>query len=189
MTKIFGDPFGRIEGSEVDIESSGFNQNLSPTENTAKKAFDKLDLLDPTIRFTPEGGLAILLMNKTGVNSVKGTVIYAGTVEEESYIIAPAGGDSAIGIVYESGVIDGDFGWVVVSGMAMVLLEDNTTSERGYWARTSTTQAGRADITNPDPPSGGIILELDEHMEEIGHCLQDITAGTDKLSKIVLHFN
>jgi hypothetical protein len=73
---------------------------------------------------------------------------------------------------------------VVVSGIADVLLQDSTASTRGYWVRTSTTTAGRADATNADPP--GLVVA---HMSEIGHCLQSQIAGTNVLARCVLHFN
>jgi len=73
-------------------------------------------------------------------------------------------------------------------GVAEVLLEDTTTSTRGYWAAISTTQNGRADITLAVPPGGGI-PQADRHFQEIGHSLESKPAGTDVLSKIILHFN
>ena len=76
----------------------------------------------------------------------------------------------------------------VVSGIAEVLLEDGTASIHGYWARTSITDAGRADITNAEPPGGGI-PQADIHFREIGHCLESKSSGTDVLAKVVLHFN
>ena len=76
----------------------------------------------------------------------------------------------------------------MIHGIADVLLEDATASTLAYWARTSITQAGRADITNAAPPGGGVAA-IDRHFREIGHCIQAVTAGTDKLARIVMHFN
>jgi len=69
-----------------------------------------------------------------------------------------------------------------------VLLQDGTASTRGYWVRTSTTTAGRADATNVAPP-GGTVSALEEHLKEIGHCLETKGSGTDVLAKCILHFN
>ena len=43
--------------------------------------------------------------------------------------------------------------------------------------------AGRADATSATPPAAPT------HFEEIGHCLQTISGGTDVLCRVVLHFN
>ena len=69
-----------------------------------------------------------------------------------------------------------------------MLLQETTTATRGYWARTSITGAGRADITNANPPGAGI-AEQQVHMTEIGHCLETVASGVNKLAKIILHFN
>jgi hypothetical protein len=77
---------------------------------------------------------------------------------------------------------------VAISGIADVLIEDGTAATRGNWVYTSDAQAGRANATLANPPGGGI-PELDTHMREIGHCLQTVTAGNDKLARCLLHFN
>ena len=136
---------------------------------------------------TPEGGFAVRLLNATGAPSIKGTIIDAHTVDL-SFGICSADDPQPIGVVYENGVADGDQCWIVCHGIADILLEDSTASTVGYWARISITQDGRADITNAAPAGGGV-AELDRHMREVGHCLQTVSAGTDKLCRIIMHFN
>jgi len=138
--------------------------------------------------FTTEGGLAIRLVNKTGAPSVKGTIVEADGSTDFAFDITVVADDHAIGVVYESGIPDGGSCLVVVAGIAEVLLEDTTAATRGYWVATSATQAGRADATNAAPPGGGI-PELDEHMTELGHALESVVGGTDKLATIMMHFN
>jgi hypothetical protein len=143
----------------------------------------------PTSFFlTPLGGIAIKLINKTGSASVKGELVKANTALADSFILAGVDEAEVLGIVYEAGVADGNECFVIVYGIAEVLLEDSLASTYGHWARTSVTQAGRADITNAAPPGGGII-QIDQHLKEIGHCIESVTAGTNKLAKIVTHFN
>jgi len=137
----------------------------------------------PKIRFTEEGGFAILLTNKTGAASVKGTIVEADTTTDNAFKASAASSDDPIGIVYEAGVADGSECWVVIYGIAEVLLKDTTASTRGYWVMTSDA-AGRADATNAAPP--GFVAS---HFQEIGHCIESKTAGTDVLAKIVMHFN
>ena len=116
---------------------------------------------------TPEGGLAIKFVNKTGAASVKGTLLEAGTVVDDSVQVVGIDDPDCIGVIYEDGIADGELVWVVTHGKADVLLEDTAASTRGYWARVSAVQQGRADITLAVPP-GGTITEIDNHLEKLG---------------------
>lgn len=136
---------------------------------------------------TPEGGIAVAMINKTGAVSVKGTIVTAGTVDN-SVVTSAAGGMKPIGAIYNSGVADGAMVYVVFSGIGEVLLQDNSAATAGYWVRTSDTQAGRADASN-EFPQGGTIQALEDHSQEIGHCVETVSAGTDKMAKIIMHFN
>jgi hypothetical protein len=133
---------------------------------------------------TSDGGFAVKMTNKTGSNSVKGTVVECDPDVDNAVEIAPGDSVDPIGVMYEDGVADGSECWVVVAGRAQVLLKDGTASTREYWAKLSDT-AGRADITGavPSPPTGA------EHFKEIGHCLESQSSGTDVLAYIIVHFN
>lgn len=144
--------------------------------------------LEPKVKFTPEGGVAVRLTNKTGAATVKGAIVCTEASIDNAFVLEEADGFDPFGVVYESGVADGEDAWVVVGGIAEVLLQDATASTRGYWVRTSTTTAGRADATNAAPP-GGTIGALETHLKEIGHCLESKTSGTGVLAKCILHFN
>lgn len=136
---------------------------------------------------TPEGGIAMRLINKTGAQSVKGTLVSASSVPG-GFDITPANGLMPFGAVYDNAVADGDYCYVCFAGIVQVLLQNSTTSAAGYWAKVSDTAAGRADITNPFP-AGGTINALEDHNSEIGHCIETVASGTNKLAKIVMHFN
>lgn len=144
--------------------------------------------LGKSIKVTPEGGLAVQLINKTGSPSVKGELVNTTGSLDNSVNLVAADEDEIIGAFYEDGIADGELAWVVFAGIADVMLEDSTIATRGYWCRTSITQAGRVDITNADPPGGGI-PQADIHFREVGHCLQSVASGTDKLARIIMHFN
>jgi hypothetical protein len=137
------------------------------------------------VKFTPEGGLAVLLTNKTGAASVKGTVVTTSTTQDNAFSTETAEFEAA-GIVYDSGVADGAECWVVVSGIAEVLIKDGTAATRGFWTRCADTD-GRAEPTAA--PTGIGALDVAEHFKEIGHCLESKAAGTDVLAKVLLHFN
>lgn len=138
---------------------------------------------------TVEGALVVQMLNQTGGASVKGTVVEpnSGAVADRGVKAITADDPDPIGVVYESGIADGSLMWVVVSGMAQVLLQDTTAGTRGNWARVSATQAGRVNSTAAAPPGGGI-AELDQHVRELGHCAESVGAGTDVLCWHHVHF-
>jgi hypothetical protein len=137
---------------------------------------------------TPEGGFAVHLTNKTGSASVKGTLVDASTGTDNAFAVVAADAVDCIGVVYEDGIADGEPCLVVIAGRAQVLLEDSTASTRGYWVKVSDNDAGRADATNAAPP-GGTVNALEDHLSEVGHCLESKSAGTDVLCWILMHFN
>ena len=139
------------------------------------------------VAITPLGGICIRLENRTGGISVLGTVVQADTVNDNAFKVCDASGPQPIGVVYEAGVAIGTLCWFVVYGIAQVLLKDATLSTKGNWVYVSDV-AGRANATLAAPPGGGI-PELDNHMQEIGHCIESKGADSDVLAKIVLHFN
>ena len=87
-----------------------------------------------------------------------------------------------IGVVYDNGIVDGSECWVVVSGIAEVLLVNTVASTRSYVAYSSSSVAGRIDIAASVPAAT-------THFREIGHTLESKTGGTNVLCKCVLHFN
>ncbi len=139
------------------------------------------------VKFTPEGGIAVRLINKTSAPSVKGTIVVADSTTDDAFKVATGSDPDCIGVVYDDGVADGSECWVVTFGIAEVLLKDATASTRGYWVQASDT-GGRADATNAAPPGGGV-TEIDRHFTEVGHCIEFKNAGTNVLCKVVMHFN
>ncbi len=139
------------------------------------------------VKITPECGIAFLMINDTGFDSVKGTIVECSKVVPCGYVISVVDSNHAMGVVYQSGIPDGQETWIVRLGYAFVLLEDGTASNHGNWVRTSLNQMGRADATGIDPPGGGII-ELDNHLKEIGYAQESISAGTNKLCRIFVNF-
>ncbi len=134
-----------------------------------------------------EGCFKIQLINKTGTESIYGEIVEASTTTDLAFEQGHVNDSQPIGIVAEGGIADGLPCWIAVQGVAEVLLKDGTISTHSYWVRTSDV-VGRADATLPVPPGGGI-PELDQHMQEIGHCLESKSSGTAVLAKIILHFN
>ncbi len=135
---------------------------------------------NPKAKMTVEGGWAIKLTNKTGGASVAGQLVapYSATAVDDAVKTALADSDEVIGIVLDADVADGSEMWIVVSGIANVLM-DAGGSARGDRIISSAT-AGSADVWN----TGGAVAT---HFQEIGHCIE--TRGGAGLAKAVLHFN
>lgn len=132
---------------------------------------------------TEIGGHCIKLTNKTGVNSVAGKVVEADGATDDAVELNAAGGDHPIGVFLDSGITDGSEAWVVVGGIADVLLDDNVAAVRGQWMGSG-VGIGYA-RTQPAPPAAW-------HGDEIGHCIESVAAtggGTHILARCVLHFN
>lgn len=129
---------------------------------------------------TPLGGWCIRLTNKSGVQILKGTVVIASSGNDNCFTIAALDSIYPLGVAAENIEINAS-GWIVVSGIAEVLIVDGATASAANWAGTSGTTAGRIDTTS-EPPAAS------KHDQEIGHCITGSTAGTNKLVKVVLHF-
>jgi hypothetical protein len=129
----------------------------------------------------------IQLINDTGAASVYGEIVIASTSTDYAFELTGADEAQPIGSIYEAGIADGELCWIVTHGSAQVLLENATAATRGNWVFTSNV-AGRADATLAAPPGGGI-PQLDQHMQELGHCIESQGAGTDVLAEILMHLN
>jgi hypothetical protein len=145
-------------------------------------------LLSSKIKWTPEGGMAIKLTNKTGGVTVKGYLVhpYSAAAVDNAVALVPVGGPDIIGAFYEDGVADGAEAWIVVAGIADVYFGTDTT--RGHFARMSiSADTGDAPgvATSEAVPSSP--FATDKHFQEIGHVLESrVGAG---LAKVALHFN
>jgi len=128
---------------------------------------------------TPEGGRAVKLINRTGHISVKGEIVIASTSTDMEVTLAPTSTEMPIGCIYNAGVAEGSYVWVVVSGIAEVLYDASATT-RGNWVQTSALTAGRADGSSGSSP--GVA-----HFREIGHAIT--SASGNALGKIIMHLN
>lgn len=137
-------------------------------------------------RMTPEGGLAIRVLNKTGAPSVKGTVLEAHTTISGAVKLADVDDIDPNSVMYDDGVPDGQYVWVVTGGKTPVLY--STTVALGTISRVSISGDGTATAgyavneALPTPP-----FATDNHFREIGHPLEAI--GSPGLAMTALHFN
>ena len=124
----------------------------------------------------------VQLINKTGANSVKGSVVSISDTTDNAFRLNPIDGDMPIGVVYQNGVADGSLCLIITGGIAEVLLVDGVASTRSYIGYSSSTVAGRIDTSASVPAA---LL----HFREIGHTLESKTGGTNILCKCIIHFN
>ena len=170
-----------LPDASEDYSITVFNNNFIAID-TALKAI--ADLFSDVIKFTPEGGIAFRMINKTGTASIKGTAVSPASAITNGFVLQSNEFDT-IGFVYEDGIADGELCWVVKLGTAEALLEDGTASTAGNWVRASDVD-GRADASLSAPP-GNFNTATVEHFKEIGHCLETKAAGTNVLAKINIH--
>ena len=150
---------------------------------------DKTDghvVMSQKVMLTPEGGIAVKMINKTGADTVKGMVVTTSRSADMGVQLITINVPDPIGVFYESGIADGQEAWVVISGIADVMFVDSTT--RGYLVRgfitgEATYEPGKA-LAEAVPTSP---FASDKHFYEVGHLLESRTGPG--LAKVVLHFN
>lgn len=133
---------------------------------------------------TNERGFLIRGINRTGGNSVKGTLVSASTTADREFI-KQANEYDCCGVVQESGIAEGSEMWIWISGVAQVLFKDGVAATRGNILLAGDTDGRAIDAANP----GGGLPGTDTHFKECGHVLQSVTAGTNTLALAILHFN
>jgi hypothetical protein len=138
------------------------------------------------VKFTPLGGIAVKLINKTGSASVKGYILDAHGSIDGAVKLVPVDEPDCIGCFLDSGVADGELAWVVVAGIAEVYFSGSTVN--GHYARVGvsadTGEAAGQAVSEAVPTSP---FATDKHFAEIGHVIQARTGAG--LAKVVLHFN
>ena len=137
------------------------------------------------IKLTPEGGLAVRLTNKTGGNSIQGTIVNQAANDDNAFGLIPDDIPDPIGVVYETGIADGQECWVVTGGLGDIYFEAAVT--RGEFARVQVAADGGTvgyAIAEAVPTSP---FATDKHFQEVGHVLE--STGGAGLAKCLIHFN
>ena len=129
---------------------------------------DMVDKINQLANFiTDEGGTTTVLVNDTGANSVKGTLVKGSSSGASSVI---EGDTTWVGVVYENGIKDGADVRVVVIGVTQVLLKDTVGATQGDLLGISSV-AGRVDTT---------------YTVKVGQALETKAGGTDQLISVLL---
>lgn len=133
-----------------------------------------------TADWKPVSSHAVALTNKTGANTLAGTIADTSTTTDNAFNLSAVNSDMPIGIVATSGIADGSSAVLIEGGIADVLFKDGVAPTRGYIAYCSDT-AGRADQSATIPAAA-------THDREIGHVLETKASGTNVTAKCILHF-
>jgi hypothetical protein len=134
---------------------------------------------------TNERGYLNKIVNRTGGNSVKGSLVSASTTADLEAILQANEYDS-FGVVAESGVAEGAEMWIWCNGsICQVLFEDGVTPTHGNILICSDVDGRGDSISNP----GSGLPAVDIHFKEAGHVLESKASGTDVLALCMLHFN
>ena len=130
-------------------------------------------------KITPEGGYAVKLTNKTGAPSVKGQIVGIKTGTDNAFDLTAVNATYNLGVVYESGVADAAECWVVVGGIAQVLMKN--AAVRG--------QLCRIPLNTDDGKAAGYAMAAEQSgtasVYKIGDVLE--TADAEVLCKVLLH--
>ncbi len=144
--------------------------------NTTGVTFSK------NVWITPLGGIAVKLT--AGENLTAGNVVYCATADSNVYKTVAGTLTSKVavlGAVYETSTTGNDV-WIVVSGIANVLLADAVSCARGDVIYASDTVDGKVDGDSNPPPA-----TINNHWAEVGHALESKAAGS--LVKSIIHQN
>lgn len=129
------------------------------------------------VKMTPTGGLAINLINNTGLNTVAGQIVRADPNLTDSFNTAGNGELQAIGVVLEGGQPTATRAWVVVSGIADVLMGGAGCAIGDRIIAGAV--GGTGDVDNG--PAVAV------HFQEVGHAIQADAIGGN-LARVVIHF-
>lgn len=177
---------GKLGFAQTDLNEfvGSLNDGYMDYGATTAHRFDNI-IESPKSKLTAIGGYAVKLTNETGANSVAGQVVVADDTTDDAVDLHTAGDVNPIGVFLDGGIADGSEAWIIISGIADVMMEDNVASVRGQWIGASTSENGVAEIS-ASPPAAPT------HFNEMGHCVETVAAGgggTHILARCVLHFN
>lgn len=140
---------------------------------------------DNKIMFTDDGGIAIPLINKTGTTTTKGYIAHPSSTTGNAFNYAQINQPDLIGIVYETGVPDGDLCWVVITGKAYVYCTSDVALEDFIRNRATAESGSDGQAIAEAAPSTP--FSTDKHFMEVGHAIGSRTGAG--LALCILHFN
>ena len=144
------------------------------------------DDLVGSARITKQGEFQILLVNETGFTSRRGDILRASMGYDFGVTTNIISGVTPIGVMASTGIANGGLVWVTWGGKAQFRIEDGQASTRSYWIDNSDSVNGRAVTTAAEPTQP--TFSTTEHDGEVGHCIETVASGVDKLFWGMIHF-
>ena len=132
---------------------------------------------------TKEGGVASLVINDTGRESIRGMVVTSSSRREFAVSIAETDADNAVGVIYDEGVPPEKEMRIVTGGNGDVLLERDHSTKCNWSMRVSSRDEGR--IVTQETIGDDIRL----HFVGCGHTNQAADGGENVLVRAFVHFN
>jgi len=164
-------------------DNDSWQQNPLSKESLSDSA---LSVLSRCVAPLLEHRFMVQMVNKTGAVSVKGDVVMPSDSTDNAVALIVQNEPDPIGIIYESGVADGDLVWVVCGGKAQVNFIGNATRGqlvRGFLTGDAGFITGKA-LAESIPTSP---FATDKHFYEIGHVIESRTGAG--LAWCMVHFN
>ena len=156
---------------------NGANWNTLSSGSVSKT---NLIIINNNSALTSEGGFAIKLSNKSGNLIKKGTLVSLSVLDAGGIVLTGQSNSSSspVGVVYEDAANNSDC-WIVVSGIAGVLMKNNQNSNAGDRICVSDVNGRVVPVSSNQSV---------DKVNTIGYCLESKSSGTDVLVKIVLKF-
>jgi len=171
---------GNIVGNVVSAVGNvqGVNGVFSGTVSGATGTFSA-GVGNSYFKITPEGGFAVRLTNESGAVTVKGQIVsHKGTVAN-AFDLTAVDANHCLGVVYESGIADATECWVVVAGIAQVLMKNAATM--GHICRIP--------LNTDDGEAAGYAMDASQSSTASVYKIGDVleTADAEVLCKVLLH--
>lgn len=125
-----------------------------------------------------EGCICKAFINGTGSISQKGKVAALSKTADNTVVTASDDSGVIAGVIYESGILNGESVRVAISGETEVMLEDGQDALAGYWCGVG-QNGGMYQKEQP---------ESEDLPKRIGYSLQSKTGGASVLAKVLLRF-
>jgi len=170
---------GNIVGNVVSAVGNvqGVDGVFSGTVSGATGTFSA-GVGNSNFKITPEGGFAVRLTNMSGAVTVQGQIVGIKTGTDNAFDLTAVDATHCLGVVYEGGVADAAECWVVVSGIAQVLMKNAAT--RGHICRIPLTG---------DSGEAGYAMDAEQSTSASVYKIGDVleSAAADVLCKVLLH--
>lgn len=98
-----------------------------------------------TIVATIDGGIAIKVKNDSGQDISKGYLVRPSTTNTRGVVICSEDDYDVCGVVYNTTIVDGEWGYMVIAGFAYIYFNENGSTLRNYARMSKAADTGNTD--------------------------------------------